>query len=184
MATRSQPISEFVSHLSKTFNPKKQRSGMLWWIYQGIWAAPVHSCSCPQLFLHFIHAWTPLTCAWTPTPCDAPFPQEGESGDSLLNPVFKVMWWKVGQRSNTERQMVAPWETFPHVQEGCEGIPLPLTCCWGIEDEMKGFDWSRSMMSFQHVTKVIWGFSLCSKYRFCKYEHLPLSRWARKAVQC
>lgn len=57
--------------------------------------------------------------------------------------------------------MVAPWDTFSHVQEGCESIPLPLTCCRGIEDEKKRFYWSRSIFFFQYVSQRLSGVSDC-----------------------
>lgn len=90
MATHSQPIPEFVSHLSKTFNPKKQRSGECFGGYTR--ASEQHLTfmfMSPVVPSFYPCHWTPLTSTWTPTPCDAPFPQEGEPGGSLLNPDFQ-----------------------------------------------------------------------------------------------
>lgn len=183
METHSQPMPEFISYLSKTFSPKSK--GQEWFGKdQGIWAAPVRSC--PQLFLHFIHATElPFTCTWTPTSCDAPFSQEGEPGGCVLNPglqSYVMETWAEKQH----------WKT-----DGCTLENL-FTCAgrlWrhSLASHMllrdRGWDegfWSITINGFLSicVTKVIWGFSLWTKYRLCKSEHLPLSRWAREAVQC
>lgn len=142
---------------------------MVWWIHQGIWAAPVRSCLCPQLLLHFMCATElPLTCTWTPTPCDAPFPREGEPGRSVLN------------LQGLQSDMMETWVEKQHWKTDVCTLGDIFSCVgrlWRhslascmllrIEDEMKGFDQSRSMVFFHYVSQRLSEVSVCGLNTGC-----------------
>lgn len=133
MATHSQPIPEFVSHLSKTFNPKKQRSGECFGGYtraseQHLYIH-VHVPSCsfilsmplnsPYLYMDTNTLWCPLSTGgrtrrlsvksrfskW----CDGNLGREA---------TLKGRWLHPGKLSHMCRKAVKAFPCLSHAVEG------------------------------------------------------------------